>query len=123
MTNLLVHTRRPDITFCHNGRILITAKVVKALRLRPGDAINIALDNGEYLLFATHVDNAGTGRLHAQCYPTKHGSHNYCANSTQLCRALLRSVGSIAKRVSYMVGKEITLNGNIYLPIITRRPL
>ena len=42
MIKLLQRTRRPDITFCRNGRISITARVVRLLSLQPGDSINIA---------------------------------------------------------------------------------
>ena len=42
MIKLLERTRRPDITFSRNGRISITARVVRLLSLQPGDSINVA---------------------------------------------------------------------------------
>lgn len=122
MIKLLEHTRRPDITFSRNGTIRITANVARALSLRPGDSINIAVSNGEFLLYATHFTN-NIGRHEAQCHPTKKGSNNYCANSVRLCRALLDAVGVSAGRVSYMTGVAINMNGITYVPIITLNPL
>lgn len=120
MIKLLEHTRRPDITFCRNGIIRIAARVARILALRPGDVINIAVVNGEYLLHATPNS---FGRHEAQCYPSKKGGRNYCANSVRLCRALFDAVGVNADRVSYMVGESVERNGIIYVPIITLKPL
>ncbi len=122
MIKLLEHTRRPDISFSRKGTIRITARVARVLSLRPGDAINIAVCNGEYLLHATHFAN-NIGRHEAQCYPTKKGSENYSANSVRLCRALLDSVGVTADKVAYMVGEAFVRDNTTYVPIITRHPL
>ena len=123
MIKLLEHNRRPDISFSRKrGTIRITARVARVLGLRPGDAINIAVSNGEYLLHAVHVVN-GIGRFEAQCYPTKKGSGNYCANCVRLCRSLLDSVGVKADKVSYMVGQAFVRDNTTYVPIITLHPL
>lgn len=123
MIKLLEHTRRPDITFCRNGRILITARVARLLSLRPGDALNIVVSKGEYLLHAIHIQNS-IGRHEAQCFPTKKGiSNNYSANSVRLCRALLNSVGVTADRASYMIGEAFERDGVMYVPIITLHPI
>lgn len=122
MIKLLECTRRPDITFARNGRISITAKVVHQLSLQPGDSINVAFYDGEYYLFAVRHANA-VGRHIAQCYPTKKGSHNYCANSVTLCRLMLGNCKIREQRASFMVGKEETRNGEVYLPIIYKMPL
>lgn len=123
MIKLLEHTRRPDITFCRNGRIYITARVARLLSLRPGDALNIAVSNGEYLLHAIHLHNA-IGRHEAQCFPTKKGrGNNLSANSVRLCRALLNSVGVTAARASYMIGEAFVQDSVTYVPIITLHPL
>ena len=122
MIKLLERTRRPDITVCRNGRISITARVARLLSLQPGDSINIAFHLDEcYLLAARHAD--AIGRHIAQCHPTKKGSHNYCANSVLLARLLLDYCGIHAQRASFMVGKEETRNGEVYLPIIYKMPL
>ncbi len=112
MITLLERTRRPDITFCLGGRISITARVARILALQPGDSINVAFHLGECYLFATRHNNA-VGRHIAQCYPTKKGSRNYCANSVMLDNCHLHHY-----RASFMVGKEEMRNGEVYLPII-----
>lgn len=122
MIKLLEHTRRPDISFCRNGRILITARVARILSLRPGDTINVAFIDREYLLYAVHHDNA-IGRHVAQCYPTKKHSRNYCANSVELCRAMLSIAKVSTDRVSLMAGEPFTKDETVYLPIITQCPL
>lgn len=122
MRNLLEYTRRPDITvYRSSGRIIISANVARMLSLRPGSTINIAHDNGEYLLFATH-HNYPVGRHIAKCHPTKRGSNTYCANSVGLCRALLSVVNSTSDKVAFRVGEAITINGSLHLPIITKSP-
>lgn len=124
--NLLPHTRRPDITFLRNGRIRITARLARILSLHPGDSINIArCDDGaghiEYLLHAFHTN--GRGRHQAQCYPTKKGSNNYCANSAHLCCTLLSALHISADKASFMVGESFTRGNTIYVPIVTKHPL
>ena len=122
MIKLLERTRRPDITFARNGRIFITAKVVRQLSLQPGDSINIAFHLGECYLLATRHENA-TGRHIAQCYPTKKGSRNFCANSVDLSRLMLDHCNIRAQRASFIVGKCETIDGEVYLPIIYKMPL
>ena len=122
MIKLLENTRRPDITFCRNGTIRITANVARALSLRPGDSINIAVSNGEYLLYAIHPSNK-IGRHEARCYPTKKGGYNYGAKSVRLCRTFLDKLGFSGESASYMVGEAIEISNTIYVPIITLRPL
>lgn len=123
MKKLLEHTRRPDISFSRKrGAIHITARVARVLALRPGDSINIAVRNGEYLLYAVRHLNS-IGRHQARCYPTKRGGHNYCAYSVHLCRALLDAVGVRDDKGAYMVGEAIIQGDTTYLPIITLHPL
>lgn len=122
MKKLLEHTRRPDISFVRNGAIRISSRVVRALSLRPGDSINIAVSDGEYLLYA--VTHSGDfGRHVAQCFRSKYGSNNLCAQSVALCRGLLDSAGISAYRASFMVGQPIERAGVKYVPIITLHPL
>jgi hypothetical protein len=122
MIKLLEHTRRPDVSFSRNGTIRVTARVARVLSLCPGDALNIAITNGEFLLHAVHISNSFS-RHEAQCYPSKRGSGNYCANSVRLCRALLDAVGVNSNKVSFMVGQAVDRGGIIYVPIITLHPL
>ncbi len=122
MIKLLQRTRRPDITFSRNGRISITARVVRLLSLQPGDSINVAFHAGECYLLASRHHNA-VGRHIAQCYPTKKGSRNYCANSVTLARLILDHCQIRSQRASFLVGKEETRGGEVYLPIIYKMPL
>lgn len=127
MIKLLEHTRRPDISFHHNGTIRISARVACALSLQSGDAVNIAVSGesssrAEYLLHAVHR-NAHLGRCHAQCYPTRPGSRNFRANSVQLCRSLFAAVGIAAGSVAFMTGEAVTKGDVVYIPIITRSPI
>lgn len=121
MTQLITTTRRSDITFCRDGRIYITAAVAAALKLRPGDSINIFADNGEYYIFA--VPNTDNGRHHAKVYATKRGGRNFRAISVKLSRRLLDSCGITAQRAAFATGNAICLFGRTYIPIITKHPL
>ena len=123
MFKLLEHNRRSDISFDRRrGIIRITAGVARALALRPGDAVNIAVSGGEYLLYAVHLADS-IGRFEAQCWPTKRGSDNYCAYCVRLCRALLDAVGAESDKVAYMTGKAFVRDDITYVPIITLHPL
>lgn len=122
MKKLLEHTRRSDVSFSRNGTIRITARVARAIHLCPGDALNIAVANGEFLLHAIHIANTFS-RHEAQCYPSKKGSGNYCANSVRLCRSLLDTVGIPEPKASFMVGEAFQRENTTYVPIITAHPL
>lgn len=122
MIKLLEHTRRPDISFSRDGTIRITSRVVRVLSLRPGDSINIAVSEGEYLLHAIrHTD--GIGRHIARCFLSKRGGNTLCAQSVALCRALLDAVGISGNHASFMAGQAIERAGVKYIPIITLHPL
>lgn len=120
MMKLLNKTRRADITFCRNGRIMMTARIAGMLNLTSAHAINIASDNGEYYLFAT---DASVGRHIGRCYPTKRRSHNFCANSVAIARYILDSAGVEGPQASFMAGDAIVRDGRAYVPIIIKRPL
>lgn len=122
MKKLLEQPRRPDITFCCNGRIFITARVSRILSISPGDSINIAHEDGEYLLFAVRHSDC-IGRLVAQCHPTKKHSRNLSANSVELCRAVLRHANVHTGRASFMAGEAFEKYGTLFLPIIIKCPL
>lgn len=121
MKQLISTTRRPDISFCRDGRIQITASVATALHLQPGDSINVYADAGEFYVFA--VPNKGLGRFHARIYPTKRGGRNFRANSARLSRRLLDACGITAHRAAFATGNPICLFGRTYIPIITKHPL
>lgn len=121
MIRLLHHTRRPDISFSRDGTINITARIVRDLALRPGDAISVATQDGEYFLHA--IRPLECVRLTARCYPTKKGSRNYRAKSVELCRALLQAAGIQADRAAFITGEKILHADLAYIPIITQMPI
>ncbi len=121
MEHLLKSIRRPDITFCRDGRILISATVASALGLQPGDGINIYAYNGEYYIYG--VSNDGNYRYQSKVFRTKRGSSNFRASSVRLARRFLDACGIIAPRAAFAVGSPICLFGRTYIPIITKHPL
>ena len=119
MTTTLENTRRPDITFHTSGRIDITARVVKALSLLPGDVIDIAHDASEYYLYVKHRNTVG--RHEAQCSPTYKGRtcHNLRAHSKRLCMAVINVNGNSVARLP--VGDPINHPSlGVALPVIIR---
>ncbi len=121
MMYLLGTTRRADITLYANGRIDLTARVVKMLSLRDGDIIDVACDGREYLLFKKMDAVMAFGNHEARVRPSKRGvksSHNMRAYSKRLCMAMLRLAGK-EDRLCVPVGKPVHLpNGKVALPII-----
>lgn len=122
MQKLLNRTRRPDITFCRNGRVFITARVTRLLSLRPKDVINVAVEGNECLLYVVNRDNT-IGRHAASCYPSNKHSRYFRANSSELCRAVLSISKVRGDRASFMVGAPTRRNDTVFLPIISHRPL
>ena len=127
MKLLLGNTRRHDISFHKDGRIEISARVSKALDLRPGDVIDIAVDDNsrEVYLFVKHRAPLA-GRHKAQCYPTgkHHKGNSMRAHSVEICRQVLDLNGFSSTRARLPVGEpvEIPCIGKA-LPIIIRYKL
>lgn len=119
---LLRHTRRPDISFDSNGTIRITARLARLLDLAPGDSLNVAVRDDEYLLHALPAREA-RGRRQARCYPTKKGSSNFCANSVRLARAVLHAAAPTLNHAAFLTGEPLRIDGTLYVPIITRSPM
>ena len=61
MKHLLENTRRHDITFNASGRIEISSRVTRELDLKPGDVIDIAVDERtrEVYLYVKHRQPSG----------------------------------------------------------------
>ena len=118
METILSTTRRPDLTFHADGRIYITARVARILRLSPDSCINVALHKGEYLLFAQNYERM-IGNHTARCHSVNKAGRYFRANSVALCRAMLDVCG-VSLRAALMCGEPMTINGKTYLPIITR---
>ena len=123
MKRLLENTRRHDITFNVDGRIEISAHVTRLLDIRPGDVINIAVDDSrrEVYLYVKHRQLAG--RHKAQCYRTGKGRtcNSLRANSVELCRQVLDMRGFSATQARLPVGEpeEAPCIGKV-LPLIIR---
>lgn len=93
MTSILGNTRKPDVSFYRNGRIDITARVVKALGIEKGDVIDVAMDGDEYLLYVAHKGKDVAGAHEARCYPSNvRNTHNYRCHSKRLCEAMVAAV-------------------------------
>lgn len=122
MTNLLELPRRPDITFSRRGLITISAGVAKTLGIQPGDAINVAVDNGDFLLFVAAGADC-RGRRPATCYPVNKGCRHFRANSVALCRAMFDACGISAKKISFFTGECVVNPPRKFIQIITRNPL
>lgn len=128
MENLLSNTRKPDITFYRNGRIDISAHVVKALELQRGDSIGVTTDGYEYLLYVTH--RGGNGRFDAMCMPSsvKKSTNNFRAHSVRLSRAVRqaipvgRTVGDVLRLPTGKAYHSTTLDCTV-VPLITHNPL
>lgn len=128
MENLVSNTRRPDITFHANGRIDISANIVKALDLKRGDSISVTTDGYEYLLYVAH--RAGTGRFDAMCIPSnvKKTTNNFRAHSVRLVKAVRniipaeRNIGDILRLPAGKAYYSKALDCKV-VPLITLNPL
>lgn len=127
MNSLLGIPRRPDVIFRSNGNFDLTARVVRSLRILPGDVVDILTDGTEYYLYvARHADAIPPGcRYHAHVYPSKPRprAHHFRGYSARLCRAILAACGepSVAR---LPCGQPITdPSGRLLLPIIIRLKL
>ncbi len=126
MTDLISNTRRPDVSFYSNGRVDITARVAKELRIETGDVINISTDGYEYLLYVKMKADNVRGAHEAVCYPTsRRNTHNFRAHSIRLARAVIDIVGVHLGEARLPVGKSYFSKelGSIVVPLITRNPL
>ncbi len=78
MKKIIQGSRHADVTFHRDGRIDLTAHVVKALDLHEGDVINIA-ELGErypeHFIFVARRAVDATGRHSGICRPVKRGGN------------------------------------------------
>lgn len=133
MTSILPNSRRPDITFCPDGRIDITARIAKMLHLQQGDVIDVAVTPTEYLIYVRLTASQCVGRHEAQVYPTNRGKHqanNFRTYSKTICDAILREVSRASvsdcekKTIRLAAGSPIIFGPNgTAIPLITRNPL
>lgn len=122
MKHLLNNTRRHDITINADGRIEISARVTKELDIRPGDVIDIAVDETarEVYLYVKHRQPAG--RHKAQCYRTGkgHTCNSLRANSVEICRQVLDLRGFSSTQAKLPAGDPVDIQGVKALPLIVR---
>ena len=104
--SILGNTRRADISFWTSGKIDIASRVVRALRMEPGDVIDIM----------------AAGRAEAQCFPSKHGSRHFRAYSRRLCSVILRESGA-SSLAALPAGDLTEVAGRPAIPVITRNNL
>lgn len=123
MENILIQTRRPDITFYRSGQICISSRVANLLGLVSGDVINICKDNDEFLLFIQSKSSQCIGRHKGMCYQTSKRGRHFCVNSVALSHAILNYCHIESTKASFYIGSPITQYGDIRLPIITRKPI
>lgn len=121
MEKILANTRRPDITFYADGHIHITVRIARILQLSSESCINIAIDNGEYLLFAEQYKNM-IGKHSARCYSINKGGQYFRANSVRLCRAIMNVCGT-TDCAPLFCGEPVIIRNKTYIPIITRKTL
>ncbi len=125
MKHLLENTRRHDITFNADGRIEISSRVTRALDLRQGDVIDVAVDerHRECYLYVKYRAGQLSGRHQAQCYRTGkgHTCNSLRAHSVELCRQVLDMRGFSATQARLPVGDPVEIPGTgKALPIIIR---
>lgn len=123
MKSLLGITRRSDVIFRADGHFDLTARVVRALDISPGDVVDILSDGCEYYLYvARHAGNAACGRFEAQVFPSKPkgGGLHFRGSSSRLCRAML-SLSNAVDKAALPCGEMIVDNqGRKLLPVIVR---
>lgn len=121
MKNLLPDSRRPDVTFRADGRIDISARVATILDLNDDTYINVTYERGEYYLTVSHRGHCIGDRI-GRCHRVNRRAAFFRANSVLLCRAMLRTCGA-RRRVSLTCGEPVTLDGGLYIPMITLNPI
>lgn len=123
MNSLLGITRRSDVIFRADGHFDLTARVVRALDISPGDVVDVLSDGCEYYLYVSRqADRAACGRFEAQVFPSKPkgGGLHFRGSSARLCRAML-SVCRAAGKAALPCGEVIVDNrGRKLLPVIVR---
>ncbi|MBD5314655.1 MAG: hypothetical protein HDS08_00560 [Bacteroides sp.] len=121
MKSILGTVRRSDIIFRANGHFDVTARVVRALNISPGDAVDVLSDGIDYFLYVSrHVGEASWGRFEAQVYPScKRGKH-FRGSSIRLCKAMLEASGA-DKKAALPCGEVVKdKDGRLLMPIIVK---
>lgn len=123
MKSLLGIVRRADVTFRAGGHFDITARVVRALGIVPGDVVDVLSDGYEYYLYVAYSPGiVPSGRYEAQVFPSKpkgNGLH-FRGSSSRLCRAMLDASKATGKAALPCGDVIIDKQGRKLLPIIVR---
>ena len=110
MRSILGNSRKSDLTFWRDGHIDIRARVSRALDLKAGDVIDIAMGEGfnpDCYLYARRKGDQTTGRHEGLCRAVNGPRSRYLrANSRQLTRFVLQRMGE-EERVCVACG-EVT---------------
>ena len=123
MKSILGITRRSDLIFRADGRFDLTARVVRALGISPGDVVDVLSDGYEYYLYvACHSRNTSRSRYEAQVFPSKPNAHSlhFRGSSSRLCRTMLAASNAIDKAALPCGDIIIDHLGRRLLPIIVR---
>lgn len=118
MQSILKSNRRADISFSQSGQINLSAHLVKALDLHPGDAIDVKTDGHEYYLYVRSPASPGV-RYEAQCFPSNKKGKHFRAYSCRLCKAILAACNCVEK-ADLPTGEVITEGDTKYIAIITK---
>lgn len=114
-------SRKADITFWSSGRIEITARVSKNLRLSRGDVIDVVMDGDEYYLYVKFRAPV-VGRHEATVFPTNKDYNYFRAYSKNLCSAVIMESGSEGC-ARLTIGDPVESVHGTLLPIILKMPL
>ena len=125
MKSLIGNTKLPDISFYASGRIDITSRVAKMLKLQKGDVIDISKDGGEYYLHKKYQDGKPIGRHAASCNVThsyKRSCNNLRVYYKPLTDVILTLVG-VDDVARLPVGEPVNIEGCLAVPIIYKHNL
>lgn len=123
MKSLLGTLRRPDVIFRADGHFDLTARVVRALGISPGDVVDILVDGCEYYLYvARHAADNPCGRFKAQVFPSKPkgGGLHFRGSSSRLCRAVLSASNAVGRAALPCGDVTVDSQGRRLLPVIVR---
>lgn len=119
MESIIGCSRRPDITFYADGRIDITARIVRQLSLGEGDCIDVGKLRDDYFLYVRRrFDPTVNFGYEATVRTTKRRSHNFRAYSVRMCRAVLK-IYKAERKVSPQLGQPLCHdNYGVIIPLI-----
>lgn len=121
MKSLLGIIRRSDVIFRADGHFDLTARVVRALNIVPGDVVDVLSDGYEYYLYvAHHVSDTSLGRFEAQVFPSSKRGKHFRGSSRRLCKVMLNLAGADYKAALPCGDLIKDKDGRLLLPIIVK---